>query len=146
MKFANALLLVMPIVLMAAQCAGQGNVSKIEFTSLTRGYQKQLFLDRDSLTVIVDGRQEANKVVKQAVSKGTWEKIDRELKNVALDKVNDYQSPSNRRAFDGAKHSTLKLITKDGKEFSHSFDDFDPHPALKPLLELVLKTEKGDQR
>jgi hypothetical protein len=139
MKCKNVLLILFSILTIAARCIGQDAVTKIEFTTLTRGYQKQVFIDADSLIVIVDGRQEPNKVVKRALPKGSWDDINRVLQNVT------YESPSNRRAFDGAKHSTLKLITRDGKDFSHTFDDLDPHPALKPLLEVLLEIENDDR-
>ena len=129
------------VVLMAAQCKGQSEVAKIEFTSLTRGYQKQIFIDKDSLVVLVDGRQEDNKVVKRKIAPEVWQGLVEELKNVNIKGMGSYQSPSNRRAFDGAKHSTIKVVLSDATEVSHTFDDNEPHADLKQLLKLILKAE-----
>ncbi len=129
------------VILMAAQCNGQAEVTKIEFTSLTRGYQKQIFIDKDSLIMLVDGRQEDNKMVKRKISPDVWEGLTSELKNIDVRKMGAYKSPGNRRAFDGAKHSTIKVTLSDGAEASHTFDDLEPHKDLKQLLKLILKAE-----
>lgn len=131
------------VILVAAQCKGQSEVAKIEFTSLTRGYQKQVFIDKDSLTILVDGRQEDNKVVKRKITPDVWQSLVDELKNVKVREMDAYKSPSNRRAFDGAKHSTIKVTSSDGVEASHTFDDLDPHADLKQLLKLILKAENS---
>lgn len=136
---------IIAVLLMGARCNGQADVTRIEFTSMTRGYQKQVFVDKDSVTVIVDGRQAENKVVKKAMAGNTWDAIQKELGNIDLNNVSQYKSPGNRRAFDGAKHSTLKFITKEGKEAAHTFDDLQPHRDLKRILDLVLSAENAEQ-
>lgn len=130
---------------MAARCNGQSDVSKIEFTSLTRGYQKQVFIDKDSLTVLIDGRQSENRIVKRKLAAGEWKTLTDELKNIDPTKLPEYKSPTNRRAFDGAKHSTVKLISGNGSEFSHTFDDLEPHKDLKKFLNLILKMENAEK-
>jgi hypothetical protein len=131
------------IILIAAQCKGQSEVAKIEFSSLTRGYQKQVFIDKDSLIVMVDGRQDDNKVVKRKIAPEVWQGLVGELRNVKVKDMESYKSPSNRRAFDGAKHSTIRVISADGTAVSHTFDDLDPHADLKQLLKLILKAENS---
>lgn len=133
--------MVYAVILMAAQCKGQSEVTKIEFTSLTRGYQKQIFIDKDSLIVLVDGRQEDNKMVKRKISSEVWQGLTNELKNIDMKEMAAYKSPGNRRAFDGAKHSTIKVTLSDGTEASHGFDDLEPHKDLRQLLKLILKAE-----
>jgi hypothetical protein len=129
--------------LMASRCDGQNEIAKIEFTSLTRGYQKQVFIDHDSIKIIVDGRQEENKVVNRAMPDGAWDDLMLEVKEIDLAKVTEYKSPTNRRAFDGAKHSTLKITKADGEEYTHGFDDTNPHPDLKSLLKRILEIENS---
>jgi hypothetical protein len=134
---------ILAIGLMASRCDGQNDIAKIEFTSLTRGYQKQVFIDRDSIKIIVDGRQEENKVINRAMPDGAWDDLMRELKEIDLAKVTEYKSPTNRRAFDGAKHSTLKITKADGAEYTHGFDDTNPHSELKSLLKRILEIENS---
>jgi hypothetical protein len=136
---------ILAVGLMASRCDGQNDVVRIEFTSLTRGYQKQVFMDHDSVKIIVDGRQEENKVVKRAMPEGSWNELMREIKNIDLAKVPGYKSPTNRRAFDGARHSSLKISDADGSEYAHSFDDTNPHADLKSLLNRILEIENANK-
>jgi hypothetical protein len=119
-------------------------ITKVEFTSLTRGYQKQVFLTADSLVEIIDGRQDDNKVVKRKLPVGEWEVLLKSVRNIPLTEIQQLPSPTSRRAFDGAKHSTITLATRDGKSYSHTFDDENPHEKLQPLMDAIKKVEGGD--
>jgi hypothetical protein len=39
-------------------------------------------------------------------------------------------------------HSTITITTKSGEQFTHSFDDDDPHEKLKPLMREILQWKK----
>ena len=123
------------------RCQTAGEVSKIGFTTLTRGFQKQVFISKDSVIEIIDGRQEANKVTKKRIDKSEWDLLTESLKQVDVAEVPSLPAPSSRRAFDGARHSTITLTTTDGKEWMHTFDDESPHPKLKALMEAILRIE-----
>jgi hypothetical protein len=138
-----AYLLVFCSLSTVATCQSPHTVSRIEFSTLTRGFQKQLFLKPDSLIEIVDGRQEANKVVKRSLNQADWERLVKSLDGIRLEEIPSLQSPTTRRAFDGARHSTIKITIQDGKEFEHTFDDENPHPKLKDLMEAILKVQTG---
>jgi hypothetical protein len=126
---------------MAAQCQS-GEITKIEFTTLTRGYQKQVFITSDSVIQITDGRAEDNNVVKRRLNSSDWNELMKVLEPVDLQELPSLQSPSSRRAFDGARHSSIKVVTKDGKEYEHAFDDEYPHQKLKNVMDVILKIEK----
>jgi hypothetical protein len=145
MNYKNLLMFICAAVLMASRCDGQSDIAKVEFTSLTRGYQKQVFLDKDSVKIIVDGRQEENKVMNRAMPDGAWKDLLVTLKNIELAKLPGYKSPTNRRAFDGAKHSTITVTKTDGTTYSHGFDDINPHAKLKPLLDRILEIENAEK-
>jgi hypothetical protein len=126
----------------AQQSLAQVAVAKIEFTSYTRGYQKEIFISPDSLIEIVEGRPQAeNRIIKRKLAVDEWAALMKTLENVKLPEITDLQSPSTRRAFDGAKHSTIKIITSNGKAFEHTFDDENPHEKLLGLMQMIKKVE-----
>lgn len=130
------------VIGMAGQCQNN-SITKIEFTTLTRGYQKQVFISADSLVKIVEGRQDENKVQKRKLADGEWKELVNEAAKTPVTEIAQLKSPTSRRAFDGARHSTIVIHTKDGRSYTHSFDDENPHEKLKVLLDLI-KNMEGD--
>jgi hypothetical protein len=58
------------------------------------------------------------------------------LSEINIAEVPNLQSPTSRRAFDGARHSTITIYTK-GSSFTHSFDDEFPNHVLVPLMAAI---------
>jgi hypothetical protein len=133
------------LICSAGQCQSV-NIRKVEFTTLTRGYQKQVFISQDSVVEIVDGRQEDNKITKRSLSKSEWDSLVKAIQSVDLKEVPALQSPTSRRAFDGARHSSIRISDADGKQYEHSFDDESPHPNLKPLMDAILSIQSTPPR
>jgi hypothetical protein len=50
-----------------------------------------------------------------------------------------------KRAHDGALHSTLTFVTKEGHSFTHSFDDENPNAKLSELMKAISEIEKKDR-
>lgn len=119
-------------------------ITKIEFTTLTRGYQKQVFFSADSLIKIIDGRQNEHKVVKRKMDSEKWQELVKAASAVSLVEIPQLQSPTFRRSFDGARHSSIVITTRDGKTYTHGFDDEHPHKKLQPLMDLIKKAEGND--
>ncbi|HEY9008136.1 hypothetical protein [Ohtaekwangia sp.] len=115
---------------------------RINYTTLTRGYQKQITLSHDSVVLHVEGREE-NKDVKRSLTPDEWNLLIKSLKNVKLEDIPNLPSPSMKRAYDGARHSTITLTTPDHKTFSHAFDNEDAHAKLLPLMQAILKIEEA---
>jgi hypothetical protein len=113
-------------------------VVKIEFTSFTRGFQKQTFISPDSLIQLTNKRGVIS-VAKRELDSLEWENVIESLKEVRIDQIKDLPAPSSRRTFDGAMHSTITIITGDKKKYEHSFDDEYPHEKLFPLMQVVKK-------
>ena len=112
-------------------------VVKVEFITLTRGYQKQVFISPDSLVIITDGRQNDHQVVKRELAEGQWQDLVSRLDNITLEEIPQLPSPTSRRAFDGARHSSIVIHTKGEESYIHAFDDESPHEELLPLMELI---------
>lgn len=126
--------------LIAGNCQRQ-QITGIEYTTLTRGYYKELLISADSVRIKEKGRGDTNSVIRWSLRKEQWEQVLGALKDVELSSVNDLQSPTSNRAFDGALHSTIRIIAGDSV-YTHSFDDENPHKVLQPLMRLILLTEE----
>jgi hypothetical protein len=126
---------------LAARCQDT-TVTKIEFTSLTRGYHKQVLISADSLIAISAGRENDQKIVKRKLAAGEWKELVKGVALVSLAQIPALQSPTWRRTFDGARHSTITISTREGKSYIHSFDDETPNEKLQPLMEIIIKIQE----
>jgi len=146
----NAKYFTVPVIMLLLSvfmARGQNNqpaITKVEFTTLTRGYQKQIFISPDSVVKIVDGRSDENKMSKRKLSDGEWDAFVKETSGLVLKEIPSLPSPTSRRAFDGARHSTIVIRTGDGKSYSHAFDDENPNEKLHGLMELIKKMDTGE--
>ncbi|HYG01780.1 MAG TPA: hypothetical protein VD927_05000 [Chryseosolibacter sp.] len=124
------------------QCDKQQNVSveKIEFSTLTRGYQKRITIREDSVITSVQGRGE-DQVQKRITTKAEWDKLVDAVRTIDVSNVSALQSPSSKRSFDGAMHSLIRVVTKEGETYEHAFDDEEPHKDLRSFLRLILSME-----
>ena len=130
---------------LTARCQSAQSVQKIEFTTMTRGYQKQVFISPDSVIEIVDGRSDDHKVEKRKLDGESWDQLVGKLNDLKLSDIEALQAPSSRRAVDAAKHSTLKLIDQAGKSWEHTFDDQSPNEKLKPFMDYILQLTEPEQ-
>lgn len=110
-------------------------VVRIEFTSLTRGgIIKQIIVTKDSVIKSKsEGRGTELQTIKRAISKKDWQRLLKSFKDVTLSQVPELESPTMKRAYDGAKHSTISITTNDAT-VTHSFDDEEPHKKLQQLM------------
>jgi hypothetical protein len=129
------------LALLEVRCQAPNAVKQIAYTTLTRGYQKHITISPDSLIITVEGREE-NKSYKRQLSKDEWRALMDCLKTVKLSEVPELKSPSMKRAYDGARHSTLTLITTDTSPLTHSFDNEDANEKLLPLMRAIQKIEE----
>jgi hypothetical protein len=117
-------------------------VVKVEFTSLTRGYQETLLITPDSIMSSLDTRSEMPVKVSRVNKKNDWECVLKSLKGISLEAIGDLESPTMKRAYDGARHSTITITTRSGAQFSHSFDDEEPHEKLRTVMKEIQKLRK----
>lgn len=119
----------------------KNSIVRIEYSSMSRGgLYKDIRLSKDSV-LVKEGERRAgeNKEVRRKATHQEWTKGLRMLKKVTLSKIPDLKSPTMKRAFDGARHSEIRITMSDGKIYAHGFDDDDPHPTLKELVHHLLK-------
>lgn len=114
----------------------QQDIIRIEFNSSTRGYREQISFTPDSIISVVENaltdtvpRSSARKT-----SQKEWTRILNCLSEVRLTEIETLESPTMKRAYDGASHSSIVITVNGGATFSHGFDDEEPHKKLKPLI------------
>lgn len=128
------------LALLEVRCQAPNAVKQVEYTTLTRGYQKHIIISQDSIAVTVEGREE-NKSCKRALSKDEWRTLMDCLKKVKLSEIPELKSPTMKRTYDGARHSTLTLITNETTPLTHAFDNEEANEKLLPLMKAIQKIE-----
>ena len=127
--------------------AASGNIGKcqsaevkqIEFSKETRGYQEHIRLTADSLNIYAEDAVRGNGSTSESrkLEAQEWVSLVAALEHVKLSELDVLASPTMKRASDGAMHATITITTKEGKTFSHGFDDDNPHQVLQPLVKAI---------
>ena len=116
------------------------DVIKIEFTSLSRGYSREIAITKDSLVESANvNRGAAKQTVKRKITAKEWEKLTQAFGTISIAEIGSLESPTMKRTFDGARHSTITITTSKGETATHSFDDEQPHPKLQKLMDEISK-------
>lgn len=128
------------LVSLAARCQPAREVRSIQFTRESRGFLDQTTLRRDSLIVLVDNHRmtPASKHYRAPLDEKDWLKLLHLVSDLSLSEIDGLQSPTMNRAHDGALHGSIVITMASGERYQHGFDNEDPHPDLKPLLEAIL--------
>jgi hypothetical protein len=138
------------VILMRADVRGQeaGDISTITLTRQTRAYFEEVVISRDSVHSVTENHRlpEQSKRYAAAIEPAEWTELITSIGNVSLEDIDGLQSPTMNRARDAAVHSTIDIGFKGGESVSHSFDDENPHPDLKPLLDAIDKFRLPDAR
>jgi hypothetical protein len=125
--------------------AGCQSVHSVKFTTGTRGYNKEVEISPKTISLMEQnftaGGKEKN--ITWEIRKDEWRKIIESLNGVMLREIPLLKAPSNKRAYDGARASTLTITDKKGELWYHAFDDDMPHEALVPLLKTINELTTG---
>lgn len=136
-------LLFFVFVLVSAQTTAQSleDITSIVFTKQNRGYLDEVRISRDSVHGAVENHKipEESKHYSAVIDDDDWAELLLALSDVSLHDVDGLQSPTMNRAHDGAIHSSIVITFENGNSISHSFDDENPHPDLKPLLDAIIE-------
>lgn len=122
------------------------DIKSIEFRTGSRGYNRQIYFTRDSVKLVINSMRDEDRSrnTTTALKADEWNKLISSLDGVNVQELGKLKSPTMKRAVDAADGSTLSVTTT--KESSHSFDNLDPDPHLKKLLEVVLEIEKDRKK
>jgi len=131
------------MALFSGQASAQSlqDIASIVFTKQNRGYLDEVVISRDSVHGAVENHKvpEASKHYSAVIDDDDWTKLLIALSEVSLQDIDGLQSPTMNRAHDGAVHSSIVITFENGNSISHSFDDENPHPDLKPLLDAIIE-------
>ncbi|MBT1707114.1 hypothetical protein KK062_02715 [Fulvivirgaceae bacterium PWU5] len=122
------------------QCKSSQKIGRVEYNSLTRGFQKHIVITADSVITTISGREQ--RASRRLVTPEEWAAVQKSLRGVSLSEIPVLKSPSQAREYDGARHSTLTLFTGDGKTVAHTFDDEKANAKLMPLMSAVSAIEQ----
>jgi hypothetical protein len=134
----------MLIIMIAGICAyaQTDELKGIEFTSVARGYQESLKITKDSITHKIERHGDSPINKSYPIKEADWNCIVSEVNKINRREISELQSPTMKRAYDGARHSSIIITMKDGAEFTHSFDDEEPHKKLTALMKGIEKWRK----
>ena len=118
------------------------DIQKIEFSTLSRGgHFEQIVITKDTLRFQKEKRRstEETQTYSRILKEVEWKQLIQNTENLNLEEIPKLKSPSMKRAFDGARHSSIILKTIDNQQYIHRFDDENPHQLLNPLLQSLIK-------
>ncbi|RAV98530.1 hypothetical protein [Pseudochryseolinea flava] len=146
MNTMNIFFLIVSSAFNARQQTKPDEVTRIEFTSITRGYQEHLILDNDSVVFsYTSGTDRQVKRNAKANHRQAWKKTLQAVSNIDWTSFDSLKSPTNKRAFDGAKHSSIVITTRTAGTHNHTFDDENPNETLGKLMRCIQEQKKTMQ-
>jgi len=111
-------------------------IIQYEYKSTTMLGSRKVTVTKDSVISVYNGRMDANRQARKTTPE-EWEALKNSANNINLEEIRDLPSPTNRRATDAAPFGSLLLTTKDSTYRSASFDGFDSHEMLQPLMDVM---------
>jgi hypothetical protein len=119
------------------------DISRIEFATSTRGYHKNVVVTLHAIKINEQAKGEDDEIIiDKKISSDQWEQLTNALHGVSLTEIPSLKSPTMKRAFDGARASTITITNSKGEIFSHSFDNEDPNEKLELLMRALSSLEK----
>jgi hypothetical protein len=137
----RAFKILLSIILLTIDAKAQTlrDIRQIEFYTSTRGSYKQIILTPKAMTINEENRTSSKGAERQnkKLKSSEWKNLCNTLKETSIAGIPDLNSPTMKRAFDGARTSTITISTKDGKTWSHSFDNEEPNQQLQKLMDAI---------
>lgn len=111
-------------------------VMKYEYKSTTMIGTRTITITKDSVVTRFGGRA-GNTHTSRATSPQEWAELKESVSQLKLSEIGTLESPTNRRSTDAAPYGSVLLTTKDSSYKSASFDGYDAHKDLKPLMTII---------
>lgn len=118
------------------------DVVKYEYRSSTMLGTRTITVTQDSVVTDFNGRIGSNRTAR-ATTPQEWKELEASVKGLNLKEINDLPAPTNKRSTDAAPFGMVKLSTADSTYHSSSFDGFDSHAKLLPLMAIFQKIAKN---
>lgn len=134
-------LVIISALILLASCAKQV-ISAYEYSATGRGYNLNITVTKDSTVLTENVFRDPAKVTAYATSPELWKSLNDNSKNIDLKKINDLESPTNRRDTDAALYGKMVFKTADSTYTSSSFDAGKPHLIMKPVVDSIANLKK----
>ena len=118
----------------------EDEIELIGYSSLgMSGAAENIQITRDSIVLTYEMRRsgEPPQVFSRKINRGEWNALIQSLASLDWNEIASLESPTNKRAYDGAFHSQLMIRTSQQEYSSQFFDDENPHEKLLPLMKAV---------
>jgi len=113
-------------------------VVKYEYRSTTMLGSRTVTITQDSIVTAYSGRAEATREAR-ATTPEEWTALKEGMSNVDLKAIASLESPTNKRSTDASPYGMVKISTADSTYQSASFDGYDSHEMLAPLMVEIKK-------
>jgi len=121
--------------LMLVGCSTEKEVAtfqKIEYKAITRGYSKQIILQKDSLQYFENNRETRSLIVTEKI-KNT---LNGFLEKLNLTTLHQLKATSEKHQYDGAMYTTIEVVWDNKTYKSVGFDD--DNPQKEPILSCII--------
>ncbi len=117
------------------------NEFAFEYEAVTRGFYQKIKVNKETLVFSEDRIEKKSSTVK--LNNKQWKKMLELVNEIKLKNLSSLKAPSEKRKFDGAAHSKLKVLYKDDLYQSSSFDHGNPPIEIKGLVEYIIKLSQS---
>jgi len=117
------------------------NEFAFEYEAVSRGFYQKIRVNKEALVFSEDRNIKKSNAIK--LNNKQWKKILELVDEIKLKNLSTLQVPSEKRKFDGAAHSKLKVFYKDDLYESSSFDHGNPPSEIKGLVEYIIKLSES---
>lgn len=140
MKF----LLILLSLTIAQKSCNQSKINQevisIEYTAASRGFYKQVLINKANVLVSNKRNEEP---IKQNYNADIWEKIIKVLNKVDVKTISNLEAPSKAFQYDGAAITRLKIIY-DGKTYeTPPFDHGNPPKEIEEVVKEILSISEN---
>jgi hypothetical protein len=114
----------------------------IEYTASTRGFYTQIVIKNQMVTIQKD-RNAKDTPVATKINDENWNRLISDFQNITLEKLPEFNDPTQKRFYDGAAFGNLHIVYKDkvydSKEFDHGFPPVEIEKLVKTILLIATK-------
>jgi hypothetical protein len=110
-------------------------LQKIEFLSVTRGYQESITVKKNKVTLKKSGIETLEKDFK--IKPKDFQQLRYIVQQIDLKKINTLVAPSDNSKTDAAHQSHFTFYTHKGKYDSSVFDNYNSPKELQPLMQKI---------
>ena len=114
------------------------SVKMVQLSYQTRGTQKTLRINADSIVVTINTKTQFYKTSAQQ-----WHKIKTEIEKLNMNSISGLKRPSTKSYSDAAMAANLKVFTSKKEYESSQFDHHNPNAGLMKLINCMKETLKG---